>query len=102
MGVNLNAALDVAELIDARINSVLENVMVIKNDGDGTNDVSTLDNKQIFDADGNAVQAGTYVSLDGMPSGETLYDSEGNVIATGVFDMGSTEGALAVGLYQQM
>ncbi|HTY12895.1 MAG TPA: hypothetical protein VMD02_01760, partial [Candidatus Omnitrophota bacterium] len=48
------------------------------------------------------LQAGTYVSLEGMPGGEVADINGDGIKETGVFDMGSTQGTLAVGLYQQI
>jgi len=92
--IDINTALEVAEKIDDRVN-LLENAFSVKEDGAGGTDVVKYDsnNSNISDADANGLQAGEYIKLDGMPGGTN---------DNGVFDMSSTQGALALGLYQQM
>ena len=89
--------LDVGKEIDSRLD-LLQNVFTIGDSGTGTTDVSV-------DANNNPLQAGTYIGLDGMPGG-FQYDINGDKALTGAenhcFDMGSTQGTLAVGFYQQI
>ncbi len=91
--INMEVALDCAKMIDDRLN-LLEHVNTLTADGDGSTDISTSDGKNL--------QAGTYVSLDGMPGGVSADINNDGVKENGVFDMGSTQGTLAVGLYQQI
>jgi len=102
MSMDIQVGLEVAEKIDDRIN-LLDGVIDLTNEmyeggtdvtlpgadeNDRTVTAPTMGGEEItFTAD----QAGQYIHLDGMPGDNN-----------GVFDMGSVQGSLAVGLYQQM
>ena len=110
MGIDMKAALEFAGQLDDDMNSILTNVYNVENSTDGVTDITTSttdtdfddDGKvdTITDADGNAVQAGTYVHIEGMPGGDTFIINGEKV--GGMFDLGSAKGALAVGLRQQI
>lgn len=92
--LDMQSALEVAEKIDDRMN-LLEHVHSVGEEGVAAGDVSSNE----------ALKAGTYIGLEGMPGGEssvTFTEGTTRVTEHNVFDMGSTEGALAVGFYQQI
>ena len=103
--IDINTALEVAGKIDDRIN-LLDGAFSVGEDGAGGTDVLTTPDGKKLDAQG--LKAGEYIQLQGMPKGETA-DMDGKVDKngktakeTGIFNMGDTKGALALGLYQQM
>lgn len=85
--------LEVGAKIDERIN-ILDNWFTVSEDGGGSGDIVTGNGDAI---DTSNLGSGEYLKLDGLDGGVAGLDGG---TEQGIFDMGSVQGALAVGIYQ--
>lgn len=85
--------LEVGAKIDERIN-ILDNWFTVGEDGGGGDDIVTGNGDAI---DTSNLGAGEYLKLDGLDGGVAGLD---DTPVNGIFDMGSVQGALAVGIFQ--
>lgn len=88
-----SSMLEVGAKIDDRIN-ILDNWFTVGEEGAGGDDIVTAGGETV---NTEGLGTGEYLKLDGLDGGVTGEDAK---VHQGIFDMGSVQGALAVGLYQ--